>query len=73
MKVKVLLIKGPLDDLGDLLQIARVEGRKVLKVEKVKVQPIVLQYEGGYVVFVEPNGSGCSKASDVGSGKKVEQ
>jgi hypothetical protein len=67
-KEKVLLIKGPLEDLSDLLRIARVEGRKVLRAEKVKVKPLVLQYENGYVVFVEPDGSGCSKASVVGSG-----
>ena len=70
---KALLIKGPLADLSDLLRIARVEGRKVLNVEKVTVKPLIFQYEEGYVVFVEPevSGSGCSKASVVGSGKTI--
>ena len=44
MVEKPLLIKGPLTDLSDLLRIARVEGRKVLKVDKVIVKPVVIAY-----------------------------
>ena len=66
-RLKPLLIDGPLEDLGDVLHIARVEGKKVLKTERVKVKPYVQTVENGYVVLVEPDGSGCSKASGVGS------
>jgi hypothetical protein len=33
--LKALVIQGPVDDLGDLLQIARAEGCKALGVDKV--------------------------------------
>jgi hypothetical protein len=73
MVEKPLIIKGPLADLSDLLRIARVEGRKVLKVDKVIVKPYVVAYgNNGYMVVVEPDGSGCSKHFDVG-GKKKEK
>lgn len=68
---KALLIKGPLQDLGDVLHIARARGKKALNVERVKVKPIIYPYgNDDYVVLVEPDGSSCSKASNVGSGKK---
>lgn len=66
---KVLIIKGPLNDLRDLLKIAIVEGRKVLNVKDVRVNPAVyLHGNECYLVLVEPNG--CYGASDVGSRKK---
>lgn len=67
-----LLVRGPLNDLGDLLEIARVEGRKLLKVKRVNIKPIVHQFNGDYLVIVEPMGSSCSKTSDVGSGKRIK-
>ena len=70
MSEKSLIIRGPLEDLSDVLRIARVEGKKVLRVEKVIVKPLVIPYGNeSYVVVVEPDGSGCSKESDVGLGK----
>jgi len=67
MVEKALTIKGPVGDMADLLRIARVEGRKVLKVKKVKVKPLIIQYgNGSYIVVVEPDGSGCSRDLDVG-------
>ena len=71
MVEKALLIKGPLEDLGDLLNIARKEGKIVFKTKKVIVKPYVLPYGNeSYMVVVEPDGSGCSKVSDVGDRKK---
>jgi len=64
---KALLIKGPLPDLRDILRIAIVEGRKVLKASDVKVKPVVYVYGNCYVVVV-----GCDGASDVGSGKTID-
>jgi len=67
MNERALLIKGPLKDLSELLRIARCEGKKVLKVDKIIVKPVVLAYGNeSYMVVVEPDGSGCSKDSDVG-------
>ena len=71
---KSLIIKGPLNDLRDLLRISIVEGRKVLDVQAVRVKPLVFPYgSDSYVVVVEPDGLGCSKASDVGGGRKIEK
>ena len=71
---KSLIIHGPLEDLSDLLRIARVEGKKVLKVEKVRVKPVVYPYgNDSYLVVVEPDGSGCSKESVVGPRKLKTQ
>lgn len=66
---KALIIHGKLEDLSDVLRIARCEGKKLLKVDKVRVKPIVYPYNDGYVVVVEA--AGCSQASNVGSGKKA--
>jgi len=43
-----------------------------LKAKRVKVNPVVFAHGDHYLVLVEPekDGSGCSKASDVGGGKK---
>lgn len=66
---KPLIIKGPLHDLRDVLKIAIVEGRKVLKVKDINVKPIIYPYGNeSYLVLVEPNG--CDGASDVGSKEK---
>lgn len=57
----------PEKDMGDLLEIARVTGRKVLGVDRVRVKPFVAAYgNASYVVVVEPwDGAGCSRALDV--------
>ena len=66
---KPLIIKGPLDDLSDLLRISRVEAKKVFGVEKVRIKPFVVPYGNeSYLVVAEPEG--CSKASDVGGKRK---
>lgn len=54
--LKPLIIQGPLDDLGDVLQIARSQGCKALGVDKVTVLPEVIRRENSYVVFVIPKG-----------------
>ena len=69
--MKALIIKrGRIKDLGDLLQIARVEGKKALKTDKVRVNPQVFAFEEDYLVVVSPWSS--SDASDVGSGTEKE-
>jgi len=74
MSEKPLIIKGPLADLSDVLRIARVQGKIVLKVKKVKVQPVVYPYGNeSYLVVVEPDGSGCSEESVVGNGKAKDK
>jgi len=73
---KALIIKGSLPDLSDLLRIARAEGRKVLKVDRVKVNPVVTSFNGkDYIVVVSPdhNGHGCSKSPDVGRRNKAQR
>lgn len=73
-RTKGIIIHGPLVDLSDVLRIARVEGKKILKVKKVNVKPVVYPYGNtSYLVVVEPDGSGCSKASNVGSESKKEK
>jgi len=68
---KALLIKGPLHNLSDVLRIARTEGKKLLKVDKVNVKPILHLYtEDSYLVVVSPE-EGCSKDSGVGKRKEL--
>lgn len=69
MTEKSLIIKGPLDDLSDVLHIARIQAKIVLKVKRVKIKPVVYPYGNDYLVVVEPDGYGCSRESVVGSGK----
>jgi len=68
-----IVIRGPLEDLSDLLRIARVQGKIMLKTKKVKIKPLVYPYGNDYLVMVEPEGSGCSKESAVGVGNKKEK
>jgi len=73
---KALIIKGELPDLSDVLRIARAEGRKVLNVQKIRVSPVVLPYNGkDYIVVVSPehDGHGCSKSPDVGRRKNNQR
>jgi len=65
-----VVVRGPLEDLSDVLRIARVQGRIILKTEKVKVKPVVFPYGNDYLVLVEPDGSGSSKAFAVEGGKR---
>jgi len=66
-----LIINGPLEDLSDVLRIARTEGKKVLNVHRVIVKPLIFPYrENSYLVIVEPEQPGCCKGFDVEAGKK---
>lgn len=67
-----VVVRGPLYDLGDLLNIARVEGKKILK-QRVRVKPLIFPLGNDYIVMVEPDGSGCSKVSAVGDREKSER
>ena len=64
-----IVVRGPVEDLSDLLRIARHQGKIVLKTEKVKIKPVVFPYGNDYLVLVEPDGLGCSNALAVGGGK----
>jgi hypothetical protein len=70
--LKPLLIQGPVDDLGDVLQIARAEGCKALGVDKVTVIPEVIRRENSYVVFVIPKGVCLFKTERCSSESKEE-
>lgn len=64
VKTKALFIKrGKIKDLGDLLQIARTEGKKALRVDKVHVSPTVHSHGEDYVVVVSAS---CSNTPVVG-------
>lgn len=65
-----IVVRGPLEDLSDVLRIARVQGKIILRTKKVKVKPIVFPYGNDYLVVVEPNGSGSSKAQAVGAQRR---
>ena len=70
VRQKPLIIHGPLPDLGDIVAIARVEGKKVLGVDRVNVKPFISSYgDSDYLVVVEES-VGCSKAIGVGSSVK---
>ena len=73
IKVKDIpvVIRGPRKDLSDVLRIARVKGREILKVKKVRVKPIIYPYGNDYLVMVEPERvQNYSKVSTIGDGKK---
>ena len=50
---RALIIKGPLDDLEDLLRISRKEGKRALNCKRVRVDPQVLIWQDQFIVFVE--------------------
>jgi len=65
--VKVFLVRPPLDkrdwDLGDILAIARSEGKKLLRTNE-RVRVLELERKGyGYVAFVVK--AGCSNSLEV--------
>jgi hypothetical protein len=64
MKEKALVINGNFTDLGDLLQIARVEGKKVLGCDRVTVNPKVFCLSENSFVVVVSNGCSTSRSSE---------
>jgi hypothetical protein len=59
MRVKALFLSAekPYDDMGDVVQIARAEACKILRVDKVKVLNILpCPYPLGFVVVVSADG-----------------
>lgn len=70
---KALIIKGPLSDLREVLKIATVEGRKILKTQDVIVKPHVTPYgASAYLVVVEAK-NGCDKALGCGGRENKEE
>jgi hypothetical protein len=50
---KPLIIRGSFDDVGDVVQIARAEGKRILHVDKVKVHPNIAPWgNDGWLVVV---------------------
>lgn len=65
-KTRALLIHpGRIRDMGDLLQIARAEGQKLLG-SRVRVHPLTKWLDGYFVVLVEPNEIGCTSTQGYG-------
>lgn len=52
---KAIILKGPFKDLSDVLRIARHQGKKILKCNKVRVDPHI-SYNGpnDLIVLVKP-------------------
>jgi len=78
MPDKALVIrddKAKFKDLGDVLAIARAEGKKLFKTkENVSVVRIFLDVEVGWIVVVRcPIRSGCSDSLVVSEGEKTEK
>ena len=48
---KALVLKGPFKDLSDVLRIARHQGKKILKCNKVRVDPHI-SYKGPNTLIV---------------------
>lgn len=68
-----IFVRGPLPDLGDVLQIARQQGKRVLKGKPVRVKPICTPMGDDYLVVVEPKGSGRSASSAVEEGTRKQK
>lgn len=65
-KTRALVIHpGRIDDMGDLLAIARAKGQELLHA-KVRVHPIAKLIDGWFVVLVTPNEVGCTDAQGYG-------
>lgn len=59
MKKALIIHPRGIDDLGDLLAIARAEGKKAFRTkELIHVHPEVVKMEGCYLVVVEADGIG---------------
>ena len=64
--VKPLLIEMPFEsDIGNVIQVARAEGKKVFKCEKVQIYDVIRWYPHGWIVMCQ-NGDGCSNGQGVG-------
>lgn len=52
---RALILKGPFNDLSDVLRIARHQGKKIFKCKKVRVDPFI-SYVGSndLIVMVRP-------------------
>lgn len=48
---KAIVLKGPFKDLSDVLRIARHQGKKILKCNKVRVDPHI-SYNGPNILIV---------------------
>lgn len=61
----LVLTPGSIENLGDIVKIARVEGRKLLDVEKVCVLPYLNRDpDGNYIVIVEPESRSAGVAEE---------
>jgi len=65
-KMKALVIHpGRIDDMGDLLAVARAEGRKAFGTNgKIRVHPVAKEVDGCFVVVVEE--IGCTGTQEQG-------
>ncbi|MFA5366182.1 MAG: hypothetical protein WC325_13450 [Candidatus Bathyarchaeia archaeon] len=61
-------IKGPVQDLQDLVNIARIKGKRLLGVDRVNVKPEMYSDGEEYILVVEADKS-C-KVSSLGNGNK---
>lgn len=64
MREPIRIRKNGVDDFGDLVKIARVEGRKKLGVKSVRVLPVLLEGPESYIVLVEPKSSSGDVAGE---------
>lgn len=53
MRKSLIIDKERVDDLGDVVKIARKDGKCLLKCEKVRVLPEVRKVDGDLIVIVE--------------------
>ncbi len=56
LKQRLLTIRGPIRDLGDLVAISRAEGCKALGCRKVTVSPQIVCRGNDFLVTVSPKG-----------------
>ena len=61
-------IKGPVNDLEDLLKIARIKGKRILHVDRVNVKPEMYRDGDEYILVVEADK--CCKAPRLGCSEK---
>lgn len=63
MRKALVIAPGSIGDLGDVVKIARKEGKKALGREKVRVLPeLTRDSEGNFIVLVEAYGSKSASA-----------
>lgn len=61
VEVKPIIIRGDFRDLSDILKIARAEGKKAFKVDRVRVHPRITYGISYCIVIIEPEGNGGEK------------